>query len=231
MNKIWILLSFLIGAYACSEDNLTGYNSNNYIYFKKAVKDSTIYSFAYDRNLTEAIVNLELGLVGNLSGVDQAFKIQFLENESSAKAGVHFTMPKDSYIVKANDTTGTLPIVVLNQSLDNGDVIAVFELIESSDFKLGPKDHLKARLIITNQLNRPKWWDNWHEGNGLGSYSKEKYQAFIDEMKIHDLTLEEDGGKVSYSQMRALVLQFKRILEERPRNEKDGSLMKVAIKG
>lgn len=232
MNKIWISLwILLVGISACSEEELIGYNSDCYIYFKKESKDSTVFSFAYDRTATQAIINLQLDIIGIIGDQDKAYTIHFLPEESSAQPDKHLLLPKVMQQIKASDTTGFLSIIVLNQYLDQGAVTAVFELRESFDFKVGLHNNIKARVIITNQLSRPQWWNGWHEGNGLGTYSGEKYQAFIDEMKIFDLTLMEDGGNISYSEMRALLLQFKRILAETPRYELDGSIMKVAIKG
>ena len=122
-------------------------------------------------------------------------------------------------------------MIVKKGDLNKNDVEAVFELVDSEDFKVGLKSNSKARVIISDKLSKPDWWDDWHITSGLGTYSDEKYTAFIEEIKVHDLTLQEDGGSLSYSEMRVLVLKFKRALELRPREELDGSKMTVAIKG
>ncbi|HAH73929.1 MAG TPA: DUF4843 domain-containing protein, partial [Butyricimonas virosa] len=74
-------------------------------------------------------------------------------------------------------------------------------------------------------------WNDWHEANGLGTYSDLKYQTFIREIGVTDMTLEADGGEMNYSTMRAYVLQFKYWLQDHPIEDEDGSLMKVAMRG
>ena len=52
----------------------------------------------------------------------------------------------------------------------------------SDDFMPGIEANRKGRIFITNQLTRPGWWNDWHEANGLGTYSDLKYQTFIREI-------------------------------------------------
>lgn len=231
MKNFWILFLGLIGLGACSEDNLAGYSSDSYIYFAKESTDSTIFSFAYDNQLTEGELKLKLNLVSLLESHERSFNVRFLPDESSAEEGKHFILNEQGQTIAANDSIGYLTLIVKKGDLNKNDVEAVFELVDSEDFKVGLKSNSKARVIISDKLSKPDWWDDWHITSGLGTYSDEKYTAFIEEIKVHDLTLQEDGGSLSYSEMRVLVLKFKRALELRPREELDGSKMTVAIKG
>lgn len=231
MKNFWILFLGLIGLGACSEDNLAGYSSDSYIYFAKESTDSTIFSFAYDNQLTEGELKLKLNLVSLLESHERSFNVRFLPDESSAEEGKHFILNEQGQTIAANDSIGYLTLIVKRGDLNKNDVEAVFELVDSEDFKVGLKSNSKARVIISDKLSKPDWWDDWHITSGLGTYSDEKYTAFIEEIKVHDLTLQEDGGTLSYSEMRVLVLKFKRALELRPREELDGSKMTVAIKG
>lgn len=227
-----IILGLWIGMSACSEDKLSGYSSDSYIYFTKGYADSTIYSFAYDQAQTTGTVDLKLNIVSSLENRNRTFAVRFLPDESSAAEGTHFELSEENQIVAANDSLGYFKITVKKGDLGDNYVLAVFELVESGDFKVGLKSNSKARIIISNQLNRPQWWDSWHETDGLGVYTKEKYQAFIEEMNgVYDLTQEKDGGTLSYSEVRVMILKFKRILEKEPRRELDGSVMTVAMRG
>lgn len=226
-----IILGLWIGVSACSEDNLAGYSSDNYIYFTKESTDSTIFSFAYDKTLNTGEVALKLNIVSKLEARDRVFKVHFVPEKSTAKEGVHFELLTKEQLIVANDSIGFFKLEVKRGDLANNSVTAVFELEESQDFKVGLKSNSQARVTISNQLNRPAWWDSWHETNGLGLYSRTKYQAFIDEMGIYDLTQEKDGGELSYSEVRVWVLKFKRALERVPRLDEDGSTMSVAMRG
>lgn len=231
MKNFWILFLGLIGLGACSEDNLAGYSSDSYIFFAKESTDSTIFSFAYDNQLTEGELKLKLNLVSLLESHERSFNVRFLPDESSAEEGKHFILNEQGQTIAANDSIGYLTLTIKKGDLNKNAVEAVFELVDSEDFKVGLKSNSKARVIISDKLSKPDWWDDWHITSGLGTYSDEKYTAFIEEIKVHDLTLQEDGGTLSYSEMRVLVLKFKRALELRPREELDGSKMTVAIKG
>ncbi|MEG2340119.1 MAG: DUF4843 domain-containing protein [Odoribacter sp.] len=232
MKIFWIIIiGCWIGLGACSEDDFSGYSSDNYIYFSKAAADSTIYSFAYDKTQTSAELKLKLNMVSGLEGRDRTFKVRFLADKSTAKEGTHFDLSGEGQVILANDSIGFLKLTVKKSDLGDNSVMAVFQLIESEDFKVGLRSNSIARVIISNQLNRPMWWNDWHETDGLGTYSREKYQAFMDEMKLYDLTQEKDGGVLTYSEVRVLILKFKRILERNPRPDNDGSIMTVAMRG
>lgn len=232
MKIFWmIVLGLGIGTAACSEDKLTGYSSDSYIYFAKESIDSTVFSFAYDRNKTEGELKLKLNMVSGLETRDRWFQVRFLADKSTAKEGVHFQLQESGQMVAANDTVGYLTLKVMKADLNKNLVKAVFELVESNDFKVGLHSNSLARVIISDQLNRPQWWDSWHETEGLGGYTDLKYQAFIEETGMYDLTQDKDGGELSYSEVRVWVLKFKRALALNPRLDEDGSDMKVAMRG
>ena len=228
---IIVLISFL-GMFACSEDSLKGYSGKNYIQFDKLSKDSSVFSFAYDETLQSGNVALKLVMISPLVNHDRKYNVKFLPEESTAQMGVDFEMPVEEQVFAANDSVAYLNVLVKRSATLKGNgVMAVFEVLPSDDFMPGMEANRKGRIFITDKLTRPAWWNDWHEKNGLGTYSDLKYQTFIREIKITDMTLEADGGTMNYSTMRAYVLQFKYWLQEHPINEEDGNLMKVAMRG
>lgn len=150
---------------------------------------------------------------------------------SVVNRGVDFEMPAEEQVIAANDSVAYLNVIVKRNKALKGSAIAVFEVQVSDDFMPGIEANRKGRIFITNQLTRPGWWNDWHEANGLGTYSDLKYQTFIREIGVTDMTLEADGGEMNYSTMRAYVLQFKYWLQDHPIEDEDGSLMKVAMRG
>ena len=224
-------MMLFLGMMSCSEDNLKGYSSSNYIQFDKLSKDSTVFSFAYDETLESGTVALKLVMISPLVDRDRKYNVKFLQDESSAQAGVDFEMPAEEQVIAANDSVAYLNVIVKRNKALKGSAIAVFEVQVSDDFMPGIEANRKGRIFITNQLTRPGWWNDWHEANGLGTYSDLKYQTFIREIGVTDMTLEADGGEMNYSTMRAYVLQFKYWLQEHPTEDEDGSLMKVAMRG
>ena len=88
-----IIMMLFLGMVSCSEDNLKGYSSSNYIQFDKLSKDSTVFSFAYDETLESGTVALKLVMISPLVDRDRKYNVKFLQDESSAQAGVDFEMP------------------------------------------------------------------------------------------------------------------------------------------
>ncbi len=217
---------------ACSEEDVKAYSAGSYIYFNKSINDSTVFSFAYEPELTEGVVSLKLNTISNLANYDRAFSVKFLPEESTAQEGRDFTYSGNELLVKANDSIAYMKIEVKkNKSFEGSSVRAIFEISSNEHFEQGLLKNRKAKVVISDKLSQPAWWDSWHESSGLGEYSDKKYALFIQEMKVYDLTLDEDGGSMDYYTMRGYVLMFKYWLVEHPQKEEDGSDMIVPIIG
>lgn len=231
-TKPLYLYLLLLAIASCSEDNLNGYASDHFIQFEKSFRDSTLFSFAYDETLQQGEVTVKVTMISPLEPVERKYRIVFLPEESTATAGTDVVLPEEYQLIAANDSVGYLKVPVRRSAaLAGGSLTAVFQLESSSDFKPGMVEYRKARLVISDRLTRPEWWTDWHELNGLGSYSELKYRTFIRETGITDMTLAADGGTMDYSTMRAHVLKFKYWLQENPTEDEDGGLMSVAMRG
>ena len=96
-----IIMMLFLGMMSCSEDNLKGYSSSNCIQFDKLSKDSTVFSFAYDETLESGTVALKLVMISPLVDRDRKYNVKFLQDESSAQAGVDFEMPVEEQVIAA----------------------------------------------------------------------------------------------------------------------------------
>ena len=155
-----IIMMLFLGMMSCSEDNLKGYSSSNYIQFDKLSKDSTVFSFAYDETLESGTVALKLVMISPLVDRDRKYNVKFLQDESSAQAGVDFEMPAEEQVIAANDSVAYLNVTVTRNEALKGSVLAVFEVQGSDDFMPGIEANRKGRIFITNQLTRPGWWND-----------------------------------------------------------------------
>lgn len=171
-NSIILLIGVIGILCSCSEVDVTDYSSDNFIQFAKAAKDSTVFSFAYDQTMSAGTVKLKLNCIANLSTENRTFGVRYRAEESTAQAGVDFVMPDEEQVLLANDSVAYLEIQ-LNKS-DNvkaKDLLLVFEVTDYGDFKPGMNAYRKNRVIVSNRLTQPGMWDDWHETNGLGSWS------------------------------------------------------------
>lgn len=231
-THILILLALLGAAASCSTEKIGGYDSDNFIQFEKSRKDSTLFTFAYDETLTSGEVSLKVNMISPLVGHDRTFRVAYVPDLSTAQPGEEFEMPAEVQTLPANDSIAYIKIDVKRSAgLKGSHRMAVFCIEGSEDFMPGMVEHRFARVIISDQLAQPRWWNAWHEANGLGTYSELKFRTFIRVTGLTDLTLTSDGGTMDYSTMRVQVLRFKYWLAENPTDEEDGSKMTVAMRG
>lgn len=80
-------------------------------------------------------------------------------------------------------------------------------------------------IVVGDILMKPEWWDEAVEKSYLGTYSKTKYEAFMEETGIYDF------GALEPSEKRHYAIVFKRALEKNPRIDEDNSVMAVTITG
>lgn len=235
ISTLLIIMSSLI--LSCSSDLEEGYVGANYINFAKEFnKDSTYYSFAHSEGITKAKVFLNVEVASKRVEFNREYLVRYVPEESSAIEGKHFTKLPESYTLKGGVFIDSIAIEALNDTptLDQGDKVAVFEFVPSEDFLIGLKIKSKAKLILSNKIVQPKWWDSWHEGSGLGKYSRKKYDEFIKVMKLYGRDYELDyknNENMSYADMRESVRIFKYYLIENPTLDEDGTTMSVKIVG
>lgn len=232
-NIIVTILAIVFGATACSEQEIETYDASlSYIYFDKSATDSTEFSFAYEPGITTGVVSLKLNTITCLSGKDRGYAVQVVGEETTALEGRDYVIRTEDLVVKANDSIAYLNIEVMkNTALSGKSVRLVLELVPTGDFEPGLVKYRKARVVISDKLSRPVWWDSWHESSGLGTYSDKKYSLFIQQSGVYDLTLDTNGGKMDYYTMRGYVQLFKYWLKANPQTEEDGSEMTVPLVG
>lgn len=227
-SVLYILLGICVMLTGCSKNDYSGYAADNYIYFSQDTLTNATFSFFFEKG-DEGVVRLPLEIIAPVTEKDRSYKIGFVENESSAKSGVDFVMPEGEQVFGGNRISDTLRIKVLRPENENHEVVAVFELLSSVDFLPGIPDRVKAKVVITNRISIPEWWDQWHITSGLGEYSDLKYKAFYECTGVSDLDYKHRED-LSQSEVRALILQFKYWLKENPRQDVNGP-MEVAMKG
>ena len=102
-----------------------------------------------------------------------------------------------------------------------------FTLTDNKNFTTYMRDSLYIELHVSDVVDRPEWWEEGGvvELSYLGKYSYLKYLAFAEETGIQDF------GVLDASEKRHYAIKFKRALENEPREDEDGTTMKVPIAG
>ncbi len=185
---VLLLFSFFTG---CKKNEIEQYKEKEAVYFLSFnANDSIVYSFAGKTKKTDTLY-LDVKLLGNKLNAGKKYKIVVRENLTTAKEGIHYKKPEDHYVFPADTFDGKLPIVVYNkdEALSTRSVKLDLEIISTDELNAGYPSKSHARIVITNQLVKPVYW------NGLlvifyGEYSKVKHETCI-RLQGHDFPISE----------------------------------------
>ncbi len=192
MKKIIILAITGLIAWSCTQNEPLLYTAKPAVYFNELSNDadSVIYSFTTTVDERDTVY-ISVKLLGAIPE-DKTFKISVDEEASTAKAGVHYEALRESFVYPAGKVTVNVPFYMLySADLDTSLLSLDFAIESNDDMDAGYSDHVQGRIIITNQLFKPVYWD-YPMSLYFGEYSRVKHQICTDIMG-HDfpLTLEE----------------------------------------
>lgn len=188
MKKIF-LISILFAAlcYACKKsDDIITFKSSNNIFFNitpfddNDTSDSIVYSFAYKPGIAQDTVWMHMQISGLIQPAARTFKIVLADKLTTAKPGLDFEALKESYTMPADSGTIAIPIILYSKDtlLNNHQLQIGLALQATSDFGVSYQELDTARILLSNQLQKPSWWDVW-AGSGLGDYSRVRFELFI----------------------------------------------------
>lgn len=163
--------------WGCQENERMLYEEKPAVYFSTVTeKDSISYSFASGLK-DEDVVSIPVRIIGTSIDKERTIAVE-VDPVSTAKEGVHYKDLSKSVALKAGDVEANVKITVMNKDLEKGDVKLILNLKPSDDFDLGYTGSLKAKLVITDQLVKPSYWD-MPLSLYYGTYSKAKHRLCI----------------------------------------------------
>jgi Domain of unknown function (DUF4843) len=172
---ILLLMTVLV---SCHKEALPIYQqTQNNVYFNFSNgNDSVTYTFAYTPGLLIDTIYLPIRISGNRSPKGFSYKVAVTDSGTTAVAGLDYVALQPSYAIPPDSGTTLLPIVVLNNDtlLTQHSVTLNLNLAATSDLGVQMPEIIKAKVIISNKLEKPAWWDRW-----MTNYSDEKFELFI----------------------------------------------------
>ena len=183
MNKLKYIpgaLLLIIVLAGCHKDTILLYQQpQDNVYFgfsNDNDRDSVTYTFAYTPGKGVDTFYLPVQLSGTRSPHDRTFQVAVTDSSTTAVPGLDYTPLKDSYKIPADSGFVWLPVILLNNDtlLTQHSVGLNLHLVATSDLGVQLKDIITARIIISNKLEKPSWWDKW-----MTNYSDEKFGLFI----------------------------------------------------
>lgn len=240
MRKYIALLSLVVISisYSCTRDEISTYGDKNYVSFAKDHNDTTKFSFFFHIN-DEVEHPIRVKLVGNFLTEDTDFYIKVDESKT--------TLDKELYIIpekftfRANQLFDTIYIKLKNRpDLIDNKYLLKLNLEDGVNIASSRGPYGSALLYVSDMAERPEWWTlqapPGHTGAYiktsiefayLGTYSKAKYEAFMEATGETDLTGWGPG------ELRRVCLTFLYWLNEQnpPATEENGDPITIKIIG
>ncbi|MGY0426528.1 MAG: DUF4843 domain-containing protein [Polaribacter sp.] len=214
MKKYKIIVTCLIalGFLACEKENLATFSGKDLIYFRWAKEgdrgrlgvgtqrsnkiDSISVTFAYGApNKLDTLIKIPIKIQGFISSQDRLIKVKVIDTSSTAKLGVHYTIP-DKIIIPADSIVGNIPITFMRTPDMKKQIFSLkLQLLENKNFKTtlwGTKDkntatsktlsYTEFTITISDILIKPDGWRGLEDF--MGHYSAKKLHLFAEVNKI-----------------------------------------------
>lgn len=214
MRYLYLMIISLFVLSACSENERMIYKEKRAVYFPDYVEgaDSLVYSFLISGQ-DKDVININVKLLGDLLDSPAKYKVT-VSDKSTAIAGKHYKNLPETFDFPASTAVTSFPIEVLKpgSELDDKTVVLELALTPTGDLDLGYLDRVNLRLMITNQLVKPSYWD-LPLSLYFGEYSQAKHKKCI-ELMGHDFPLTSDelteyeGGYTYWMLQGRVVCQY-----------------------
>lgn len=184
-----LLIIGLFGAVclsACKKAIELTYQSPDNVYFdftdpkdERKRPDSISYSFALFPERSSDTILLPVRISGLRKSVNRTFKLSVIDSATTAIAGTHYKALEATYTIPADSGAVKVPIIIYSTdpALTAKSVRMKFRLVASADFAVSTVEFDTAKVIFSNRLEQPAWWNTW--ASELGAYSRVKHELFI----------------------------------------------------
>jgi len=188
IKALFIFWFSLLLLFSCQKTPLETYNHHPNIYFSldSVLRDSMIFTFAYDMSKTEDTIYIPVQIIGHRAPDDRHYKVYVEQDSSTAIAEQHYKNLETSYPMPAGNGRDSLPLIVYNTpDLEEKSVSLILKLQGTDDLGIENVQRIRAKVILSAQLEQPVWWNMW-----LGSYSRVKHELFYLVTEQRNLTMD-----------------------------------------
>lgn len=220
------LIVLLLGA--CEENETMLYNTDfNAVNFKLkneygAGSDSLYVNFMFLPNgATTEKVKVKVKLLGVPVDDDRHYKVTAVEEESTAEAGVHYTVLQDNYLFPGGETEVYFELETKrHESMRENTYRLKLQLSASEDFKAGIESEQAFIINITdNLLVAPPFWEANYLHYYAGPYHWKKCKKYIEIAGVDG----PDWYPQPYAAGDVYVKETRIWFEENPTFDEDGN--------
>ncbi|MDP3437089.1 MAG: DUF4843 domain-containing protein [Bacteroidales bacterium] len=178
--KKYLLILTVLALYSCQQNERLIFDGKPGLYFALGNnQDSLTYSMLGNLSEKDTIL-VPVRIMGNALSYDGKYKIEVIPGKTTAEVGKHYTKLKDEYIFEKGLFYKNFEIEISKSDpeLETKSKVIALRITESSDFTAGYTKNTTLRLIITNQIIKPIYWDS-PMALYFGAYSKVKHNLII----------------------------------------------------
>jgi len=192
MKKLFIITGIIVALFAaCKKAAYMPYHSSDNIYFNfdddnTTDRDSIVYTFAYTPGKESDTLWLPVRISGIRTDGDRTYKVAVTDSGTTAKAGTHYAALQPQYTIPAHTGIDSFPLVIYNTDtlLTKRSVSLNLHLVSTDNLGTAFPAGNNARIIISNKLEKPFWWNMWLGGY----YSQVKHELFLISAGVQEMS-------------------------------------------
>jgi hypothetical protein len=191
-NIAILLLAAVVGMTSCRKETTLTYHATANIYFDlDAVgkRDSLLYTFAYHPEVLQDTVWVPVRISGDRdSTTDRKFVVKVIDTLTTAVVNKHYETLSRDYTMKAGYGLTYIPVIVYNTDTNmvKRSFTVTIQVQPTDDFNTNIRQLTTTRVVVSNRLEKPVWWDTWVKGR----YSQVKHQLFRLAATTEELSME-----------------------------------------
>ncbi|MDR7131936.1 hypothetical protein J2X69_004302 [Algoriphagus sp. 4150] len=187
-----LLILASISLFSCRDEDELLYWAPDNVFFdfddeNTNNRDSVFYTFAYNPELGSDTVFLPVTISGRRVSYDRKFYVSVVDSATTAISGTHYEPLEFYYLMPADSGQTYIPFIMYSSDPILADTSVSVSLVLQSgeDFGVGFPDLIAAKVMFSNRLEKPEWWDLW--AGQLGTYSRTKHQLYLISVGNQDL--------------------------------------------
>lgn len=191
MKKLYYIFLLLIALGSCKDNADYPFTGKDAVYFQLQTEsyywtrtlDSIVYSFA-GKGVDQDTLWVRVNLAGEAAREGRPVIVVVDEERTTAEVGLHYEALKAEYELPGDSVYVNIPVIIYNkdEALENKQVVIGLALKPSEALELGITERLSCRLLISNMLGKPTYWEQTIKYD-FGVYSRRKHELCMIELK------------------------------------------------
>ena len=190
MKKLGYIFLCMVALWGCQDNADYPFKGKDAVYFQlqtddyywSETLDSMVYTFA-GKGVDEDTLWVRVNLQGDALPYARDILVVTDDEKTTAEEGLHYEALKPVYELPADSVYTQIPVIIYNkdEKLEEKQVTIALALKPSDELDLGITDRRTCRLLVSNMLGKPLYWEGTISWD-FGEYSRKKHELCILEL-------------------------------------------------